>query len=99
MSANANAMSSLQTVLEDFIGGGLSVNTPNGGFSTVLDPSTGSYKTTIATKNGTSVTSAGVGQTPVGLWQQLTTTTGGNWLAIGVIAIIAILGISWIRGR
>jgi hypothetical protein len=96
-SASAPAMSSLQSTLEDFLGGGLSVQENNGtGFSTVLDPTTGTYKTTIKTAN-TTVTTAGVGQSPVSLWQQLTSTSSGNWILIGLVLIVAIFAVTRIR--
>lgn len=96
MSASQNAMSNLQTALEDFLGGGLSVQTPSGGFSTVLDPTTGTYKTTIQTRNAT-ITTAGAGQSPVSLWEQLTTTASGNWILIGVVLIVIIAAFRMFR--
>lgn len=98
MSANANSMSNLQTALVDFLGGGFSVQTKSGGFSTVLDPTTGTYKTTIATP-GATVTAAGGGQSPVSLWQQLTTTASGNWVLIGLLAVLVILGVSFFKRK
>jgi hypothetical protein len=97
MSAAAPAMSSLQSTLEDFLGGGISVQENNGtGFSTVLDPTTGTYKTTIKTAN-TTVTTAGVGQSPVSLWTQLTSTASGNWILIGVALIAVIFALKEFR--
>jgi hypothetical protein len=97
-SASANAMSTFQSTLEDFLGGGISIQGKNDGFSTVLDPITGTYKTTI--KAGTvTATSAGVGQSPVSFWQQLTTTSSGNWILIGVVLIAVVLGFSMLKGR
>ena len=98
MSAAAPAMSSLQTTLEDFLGGGLSIQGKNDGFSTVLDPTTGTYKTTIRTGT-TTVTAAGAGQSPVSLWSQLTTTSSGNLILVGVAVIALILVVGLFRGR
>lgn len=96
MSASQSAMSNLQTALEDFIGGGLSVRTPSGGFSTVLDPTTGTYKTTIQSGN-TVVTTAGAGQSPVSLWNQLTMTASGNWILLGLAALVLVAVVSLFR--
>lgn len=90
MSANAGVMSNLQTALTDFLGGGISVQGPTGGFSTTLDPATGTYKTVIKAGN-TTVSTAGVGQAPGGLWNQLTGTTSGQLLLGAGIIIAAII--------
>lgn len=98
MSANQNALSNLQSVVEDFLGGGISVQGKTGGFSTVLDPTTGTYKTTIVT-GGKTITAGGVGQSPVSFWTQLTSTSSGNWILIGGVLILIVFGFSVLKGR
>ncbi len=98
MSANAGAMGNLQSMFTEFFGGGVAVNTAKGGFSTTLDPSTGTYKTTISAP-GVTVAAGGVGQSPISLWSQLTSTTGGigTFLIIGVVLLVAVMWFG--RGR
>lgn len=97
MSASSSVMGNLQTTLEDFLGGGISVKNKNGsGFQSVLDPATGSYATTIKT-GGAVVSAGGVGQAPGGIYTQLTATTSGKFLLFGGIAIIGLIGFSFLR--
>ena len=85
--------------LTDFLGGGFSVKTRSGsGFSTIYDPATGSYKTSINT-GGVSVAAAGAGQSPVGVWQTLTTTSSGNFFVFAIVGLVIILIVSGLRGR
>ncbi len=88
MTANSSAQNNVQSIFTEFFGGGLAVATPSGGFSTTLDPTTGTYKTTISAP-GVTVAAGGVGQNPVSLWTQLTTTTGG----VGIFIILAMVGL------
>lgn len=97
MSATSPAMSSFQSTLEEFLGGGINVQTKSGsGFSTVLDPTTGTYVTNVRT-GGATVTAAGAGQTPVPFLQQLQTTSSGRWILLGFAAVIIIAVIGLIR--
>jgi len=89
MSANSNAMSNLQTAFQEFLGGGIDVQGKTGGFSTVLNPTTGTYQTTIKT-SGTTVKTAGLGASPTGLSGSLQNLFSSNWVLIG-IALIAVL--------
>jgi len=98
MSANANAMGNLQAFAKEFLGGGIAVQTPNGGFSTTLDPGTGTYKTAIATKN-IMITTGGLGQSPLSFWNQLTSTTSGQGGLILIGIVVIALVFFMFRGR
>lgn len=94
MSATSPMMANF---IEPFLGGGLSIKSASGeGFSTVYDPTTGSYKTQI-NAGGVTATAAGAGQTPVSIWQSLTTTSSGNWLLLGLAALILIFTLGHFR--
>jgi len=94
-------MSASASWLTNVFGGGLTIKNSHGaGFSTVLDPATGSYKTNVSTgPGGTQVVVAGAGQSPVSTWTSLTNTTSGNWLIFGVVAIVVILVVGHLGKR
>ena len=91
MSASGSWLSNISS---EFLGGGISIHNAKGkGFSTVLDPATGTYKTNIST-GGVNATVAGIGQTPGSFTQNLSTIFSSSWvvLAVGAVLIILILG-------
>lgn len=94
-------MSASAQWLTNVVGGGLAIKDSHGaGFSTIYDPSTGSYKTNISTgTGGTQIVAAGAGQTPVSTWSSLTNTTSGNWLIFGILGIVLILVVGHLGER
>lgn len=90
---------SLMNFLTDTIGGGFSVKTAKGnGVSMIYDPATGSYRTSVQT-GGTSVVAAGAGQSPVGFFSGLGSTTSSQYAVFAVVAVVIILVISMLGRR
>ena len=91
-------MSASQSWLTNLLGGGIAVTSGGDSFSTIYDPTTGSFKTSIKAGD-TGVSVAGAGQTPVSAWQSLTTTTSGMYILAAGAIILVILIVSHLGKR